>query len=483
MNRRDVLFAIVGIGVTVAAVFVLNALTRQPSSSLTDKLALGQLNNEIAGQRANAIVMAAREISPAVVSVSVIQTKVVATSPFFSPFDDSFFRDFFRDFAPEYYYKKRVKNLGSGVIISSDGYVLTNEHVVAHATDIDVTVPDSRQYKARIVATDVPHDLALLKIDGEQLPFARIGNSADLMIGEWVIALGNPFGFMLEDTRPTVTVGVVSALGRMIKSTHQDRLYKNMIQTDAAINPGNSGGPLVNVLGEVVGVNTAIFTTGGGSEGIGFARPINDAKKFIDEAQTYGRVRTPWIGLWMKDIQVAPDDSSAVPRVVVSNVDEGSTAARAGIREGDRIVTVNDCAVESIADWDRCVSTVYVDDTLNIRFLRGQELKEVTMIVQELVPSSDRDEGIVVYGIHTENINAQTARAFALDYSEGVVVVKVESGSVGDKVGMRPGDVILMVGNVQVHDTNEFKTAFQSSRSKHFIIDRKGTILQVFFGS
>lgn len=482
MNRRDVLFTVVGIGVTVAAVFVLNALTPQRSGSLTDKLTLGQLNNEIAGQRANAIVMAAREISPAVVSVSVIQTKVVATSPFFSPFDDSFFRDFFRDFAPEYYYKKRVKNLGSGIIINPDGYVLTNEHVVAHATDIDVTVPDSRQYKARIVATDVPRDLALLKIDDEQLPFARIGNSDDLMIGEWVIALGNPFGFMLEDTRPTVTVGVVSALGRMIKSTHQDRLYKNMIQTDAAINPGNSGGPLVNVLGEVVGVNTAIFTTGGGSEGIGFARPINDAKKFITEAQTYGRVRTPWIGLWMKDIQVA-QDSSAVPGVVVSTVDEGSTAARAGIREGDRMIAVNGCAVKSIADWDRCISTVYVDDTLNIRLVRGQELKEATMIVQELVPSSRREQGVVIYGIHTENISAQTAQAYALDYSEGVVVVKVEPGSAGDKMGIRPGDVILMIGNVRVHNTNEFETAFQSSRSKHFIIDRKGTIIQVFFGS
>jgi len=226
----------------------------------------------------------------------------------------------------------------------------------------------------------------------------------------------------------------------------------------SAINPGNSGGPLVNVLGEVVGVNTAIFTTGGGSEGIGFARPINDAKKFITEAQTYGRVRTPWIGLWMKDIQVA-QDSSAVPGVVVSTVDEGSTAARAGIREGDRMIAVNGCAVKSIADWDP------------------------TMIVQDLVPSSRREQGVVIYGIHTENISAQTAQAYALDYSEGVVVVKVEPGSAGDKMGIRPGDVILMIGNVRVHNTNEFETAFQSSRSKHFIIDRKGTIIQVFFGS
>lgn len=483
MNKRDLLFAIVGIGVTIVAVFLFNALSPHFGIGLTKNLALGQLNNQIAEQRANAIVVAAREISPAVVSISVIQTKVVATSPFFSPFDDSFFRDFFRDFAPEYYYKKKVKNLGSGTIISSDGYILTNEHVVAHATDIDVTVPDGQQYKARIVATDVTHDLALLKIDDEKLPFARIGDSDDLMIGEWVIALGNPFGFMLEDTRPTVTVGVVSAIGRMIKSTREDRLYKNMIQTDAAINPGNSGGPLVNVLGEVVGINTAIFTTGGGSEGIGFARPVNDAKKFIQEAQTYARVRTPWIGLWMKDVQVAPDDPHGMPAVSVSNVDKGSTADKAGIKDGDRVTAVNNHAVRNVADWDRYVSNVYVDDTLNITFIRGQETKEVTMVVQELTQSSDLERNIVVYGIHTENINVQSARAYALDYSEGVVVMKVEPGSIGDKMGIMPGDVILMVGNIRVHNTNDFQKAFQSSRSTHFIIDRRGTIIQVFFGS
>lgn len=483
MSKRDLLFAIVGIGVTIIGVFLFNALSSHFGIGLTDNLTLGRLNNQIAEQRANAIVMAAREISPAVVSISVIQTKVVATSPFFSPFDDSFFRDFFRDFAPEYYYKKKIKNLGSGIIITSDGYILTNEHVVAHATDIDVTVFDGGQYKARIVATDVTHDLALLKTDGEKLPFARIGNSDDLMIGEWVIALGNPFGFMLEDTRPTVTVGVVSALGRMIKSTREDRLYKNMIQTDAAINPGNSGGPLVNVLGEVVGVNTAIFTTGGGSEGIGFARPINDAKKFIHEAQTYARVRTPWIGLWMKDAQIAPDDPRGMPGVFVSNVDKESTADKTGIKEGDRITAVNNHAVRNVVDWDRFVSNVYVDDTLNITFVRGQETKKVTMVVRELTQLSGLERSIVIYGIHTENINFQITRTYALDHSEGVVVVKVEPGSMGDKMGIIPGDVILMVGNIRVRNTSEFQKAFQSSRSTHFIIDRKGTIIQVFFGS
>ena len=483
MKKRDLLFAVVGIGVTIVAVFLFNTLTSHFNIGLTENLTLGQLNNQIAEQRANAIVMAARKISPAVVSVSVIQTRVVATSPFFSPFDDSFFRDFFRDFAPEYYYKKKVKNLGSGIVISSDGYILTNEHVVAHATDIDVTLPDGRQYKARTVATDVTHDLALLKIDEEKLPFAHIGDSDDLMIGEWVIALGNPFGFMLEDTRPTVTVGVVSAIGRMIKSTHEDRFYKNMIQTDAAINPGNSGGPLVNILGEVVGVNTAIFTTGGGSEGIGFVRPINDAKKFIHEAQTYARVRTPWIGLWVKDTYAAPDDQHGLPGVTVSNVDKGSTADSAGIKEGDRLTGVNNSVVRNVADWDWYVSNVYVDDTLNITFARGQETRKVTMVVQELAQSSNLERNIVIYGIHTENINAQSTRAYALDYSEGVVVVKVEPSSIGDKMGIRPGDVILMVGNIRVHNTNEFQKAFQSSRSTHFIIDRRGTIIQVFFGS
>jgi serine protease Do len=262
MKRRDILYITVGFVVGALVVGAYGLLKSQALSNDHQRDLLTRLNVEISNQRSNAIVLAANIASPAVVSISVIQTKVVTTSPFFSPFSDDYFREFFKDFFPEYYSKKQVKSLGTGVIISADGYILTNEHVIAQATDINITLPDGRQFKGTIVASDYLRDRALLKIESTGLPYVELGDSDDVMIGEWVIALGNPFGFLLEDTRPSVTVGVVSALHRSIKSTIEDRVYKNMIQTDAAINPGNSGGPLVNIVGEVIGINTSIFTAG-----------------------------------------------------------------------------------------------------------------------------------------------------------------------------------------------------------------------------
>ena len=262
MRRSDYLLILLGIVIGSVAVYVYGALRPRPENLYYEGARLVSLNDEISKQRSNAIVVAAQRVSPSVVSITVVQTKMVSASPFRSPFADDFFRDFFGDFFPERYYRQQIRSLGTGLIISSDGYVVTNEHVISNATRIHVTLPDGRQYEGSLVASDITHDLALLKISATDLPYAGLGDSDALMIGEWVVAFGNPFGFLLEDTRPTVTVGVVSALNRSIKSTREDRVYKNMIQTDAAINPGNSGGPLVNVLGEVIGLNTAIFTSG-----------------------------------------------------------------------------------------------------------------------------------------------------------------------------------------------------------------------------
>ncbi|MEO0141969.1 MAG: trypsin-like peptidase domain-containing protein, partial [candidate division WOR-3 bacterium] len=276
MKKRDIVFCLIGIGIAIGFLSLFNLFrTTGKSSYYLQDLRLVSLNDEISKQRMNAIVLAANKVGPAVVSITVIQTRIITISPF----DDEFFRRFFGDFFPEQRYRQQIKSLGSGVIISPDGFIITNEHVVSNATEINVTLPDARQFKAQIIAADRTMDLALLKVDGHNLPYAELGSSEDLLIGEWVIALGNPFGFMLEDTRPTVTVGVISALNRAIKSAHEDRIYKDMIQTDAAINPGNSGGPLVNILGQVIGINTFILTSSGGSEGVGFARPINVVKK------------------------------------------------------------------------------------------------------------------------------------------------------------------------------------------------------------
>jgi serine protease Do len=460
-------------------------LRPKPQIYYFDDARLVKLNDEVSQQRANAIVVAAQRVSPSVVSITVVQTKVVSATPFFSPFADDFFRDFFRDFFPERYYQQQIRSLGTGTIISSDGYIVTNEHVVSNATRINITLPDSRQFEAEIVATDVTHDLALLKIEANDLPYVRLGDSEDLMIGEWVVAFGNPFGFLLEDTRPTVTVGVVSALNRSIKSTREDRVYKSMIQTDAAINPGNSGGPLVNILGEVVGLNTAIFTSGGGSEGIGFARPINDVKKFINEAREHGRVRIPWIGLWMREITPDIAESMNIQQagVLVSGVDERSSAQRAGIKEGDQIVSINNRSIARMVDWNRFVSNVYVGDKLDITLVRGSDSIHCSFVVEEFTEADLVNTRVVVYGIHVRDITDRLVRQYNLGYREGVVVTKVEPNSAGDRVGIDPGDIILMVGNMRIHNKIDFQQASRNQRDMSIIIDRNGRIIQFYLGT
>jgi len=480
MKIRDIIFMIAGIVVVLAALFIYDLL--KPSeryySGASD---LTVLNTRVSRERANAIVVAANKAAPAVVSITVIQTRIVSTSPYFSPFSDDRFNQFFRDFFPERYYSEQVKSLGTGVIISSEGHILTNEHVVENATDIHVVLPDGRQYRGEVVAQDKTVDLALVKIDASHLPYVDLGDSDDLMIGEWVIALGNPFGFLLEDTRPTVTVGVVSALNRSIKSTRDDRFYKNMIQTDAAINPGNSGGPLVNILGHVIGINTFIFTSSGGSEGIGFARPINMARKFIDEALAYGRVRKPWIGLWLQDITPdrAEERSIAPGGVIVHGVDAGSAAARSGIRERDRIVMANGQRIYRLSDWDRIVANMFVNDTLQLGILRDGDSLAIRFVVEEYV---ERTGTKTELGIYVDEIDAQTARKYGLTEVKGIVVTRVDQNSVGARLGIRPGDIILQVGNARITSRNDFLKAMQNIRESFFIIDRNGLIIQLYFG-
>lgn len=252
MKLKSILLIVFGVMVGLGVYKLYLLIKPRPSyiwyePNAGDKLKLANLQDEISNQRKNAIVLAASKVGPAVVSITVIQTRIVATEPFYTPFADEFFDQFFKDFFPPRRYKEKIQSLGSGIIISPDGFITTNEHVVANATEIKVTVPDGRQFDARVIGSDRTVDVALLKIEGKDLPYVVLGNSDDLIIGEWVLALGNPFAFLLEDTRPSVTVGVVSAVRRPIKSAstggREERIYKDMIQTDAAINPGNSGGP------------------------------------------------------------------------------------------------------------------------------------------------------------------------------------------------------------------------------------------------
>ncbi len=476
MKKRDIIFCLLGMGIVLTFLALFNPFrTEERNSDYLQNLRLVSLNDEISKQRMNAIVLAANKVGPAVVSITVIQTRIITISPF----DDEFFRRFFGDFFPEPRYRQQIKSLGSGVIISPDGFIITNEHVVSNATEINVTLPDARQFRAEIIAADRILDLALLKIDGHNLPYVELGSSEDLLIGEWVIALGNPFGFMLEDTRPTVTVGVISALNRAIKSASEDRIYRDMIQTDAAINPGNSGGPLVNILGQVIGINTFILTSSGGSEGIGFARPINVVKKFIRETKEFGKLRTPWIGIWVQNI--TPEIAAAMGveqrGVLVSSVDLNSPAKRAGVKEGDRIVAVNNEPVGSVSIWERVIANLFVGDTVGISLYRNGDSLFIQFVIEEYKEHSATGSRL---GIYVEEVNPYLAQKYGLGYKEGVVVIGVEKGSIGEKIGFAPGDVILKIGGKRIRNKGDFKRAIADFKNKYFIIDRGGLIFQIY---
>jgi serine protease Do len=342
--------------------------------------------DDISLSRRSAIVRAAEHVGPAVVSITVIQARVITASRR-SPFRDPFFDQFFRDFFGERRHVERVPSLGSGVVLTADGLIVTNEHVVRDGTEIKITLTDGRQFDASLIASEQEYDLALLKIDGNDLPHASLGDSDELIIGEWAIAIGNPFGYLLEDTHPTVTVGVVSAIHRSVK-TGEDvaGVYRDMIQTDAAINPGNSGGALVNSLGQVIGINTFIITQSGGSMGIGFAIPVNRVKFILDEVSTYGRIREIWIGLMVQEVTQLIARSlglDSTDGVIVSHVDEESPADKAGLKRGDIIIEVNDERVTGYDSARKAIFGAWVGDVLEFVVHREGKLETLKITVTE----------------------------------------------------------------------------------------------------
>ena len=310
----------------------------------------------LSGQRRNAITRAVAFASPAVVGINVTEVREYQYRDPFSEFfgNDPFFRQYFGNRT----YKQEIKGLGSGFIISADGYILTNDHVAGNAKEITVTLTSKEKYKAQLVGTDMVSDISLLKIEGHNFPYIKLGNSEDVIIGEWVIAMGNPFGLFEISDKPTVTVGVVSATGMNLNG-EGGRYYRNMIQTDAAINSGNSGGPLLNSLGEVIGVNAVIFTPNQGSIGLGFAIPINKVKGVLSELKKNGKIeRNLWTGLEIQTVDARVARYFGLDRaegVIVSDVKRNSPAAHAGFKVGDIILEVNG---EKIVNDDALIALV-----------------------------------------------------------------------------------------------------------------------------
>jgi len=343
--------------------------------------------------RCTAIVQAADRVGPAVVSIWVTQTR--RHNPYASnggSFDE-FFSMFFN--RPRQSVREEPV-IGSGVIIDPRGVIVTNHHVIRNASKIMVSLPDGRSFEASVVGSDPLYDLGVIRIEGDDLPSASVGNSDDLLVGEWAICLGNPFGFLLDDYQPTVTAGVISATNRDIKSPQSNQryanqsgnqaIYKGMIQTDAAVNPGNSGGPLVNSLGEVVGINTFIFSTGGGNLGMGFAIPINTVVRVAGEILEYGHVRDYWIGIKAQDITrglASYFNIRDTHGVLVWTLDEGSPAARAGIQIGDIIRRVNGEPVSSARDAQRLIFGATIGDTLVLTIERDAQTADISILLEE----------------------------------------------------------------------------------------------------
>jgi serine protease Do len=344
------------------------------------------LNAGIYESRQNAITNAVAMVSPAVVGINVTSIREYRSRSFYNPFfDDPVFRGMF----PERVWQQKVENLGSGFIISPEGYVLTNEHVVNMASEIIVTMTDDKKYNAQVVGYDYDSDIALLKVDAADLPYIKFGNSDDVLIGEWAIALGNPFGLFAIHSQPSVTVGVVSAVDRDFDRNQDGRLYQDMVQTDASINRGNSGGPLVNSAGELIGMNTMIFTESGGSIGLGFAIPSNKLVELYEILRDRGGIDRDFsVGLSLETVDRVAAVSLKLPEVsgaVITDIDPGSSADKSGLAVADVIVRMCDRDIKSTIDIRNIMKScdLRVGDAIDIDIFRGGERRTIKMKLEK----------------------------------------------------------------------------------------------------
>jgi len=377
-----IVFLILASGILIGKYFFNNFNSSEQNQNATPvQNSVQDKNNNISETRENAITRAVKKVSPAVVGINVEEVREVQ-DPFSMFNNDPFFKQFFGNRGPQ---KQVVKELGSGYIISPDGYILTNDHVAGNATKISVTMTNGETIEAKLIGSDKNSDVALLKIDKSNLEYVKLGNSDDVIIGEWVIALGNPFGLFEINDKPTVTVGVVSAKDMKVNA-EGNRVYKDMIQTDASINAGNSGGPLVNAEGEVIGMNTIIFTGGGystGSIGVGFAISINRVKKLMEEIKANGKIERNFnVGFRIQGI----DDRIAkylkldkAEGVVVTEVMRGSLSDNAGLKPEDVIIEANGENIKNERDLLFIVNDLKTGETLNLKIIRDGSGKEIEM--------------------------------------------------------------------------------------------------------
>jgi len=401
--------------------------------------------------RRTATVRAVESVGPAVVNITT--ERIVTHSSPFAPFGgDPFFDQFFRDFLSPQPRRETVQSLGSGVVIDKEGRVITNEHVVARASRIRVSLADGREYSASLVGADPNNDLAVLQLETkDEVPWVAPGTSSDLLVGEPVIAIGNPFGLS-----NTVTTGVLSAVDRSINTG--GRTFHGFLQTDASINPGNSGGPLLNAEGHLIGINTAIYQ---GAEGIGFAIPIDVAKRVVAELIAHGEVQPVWLGLDFQDLEPALHEVMRLPENVsgtlVNQVQKGSPAERAGVRRGDVVTRVDGRAIQSARDFFEMLGSATVGQKLRLEIWRDSRTREVSVTAQQ-VPEAE------VARIASQMLGMELREPG--EEGGGYLVEKVDSGSAAEQIGFQKGDRLLAINGVVLRGGDEFRRAILDLRGR-----------------
>jgi serine protease Do len=421
----------------------------------------------------------ARHIKPAVVWVGVSQTVEAPSGGLMGPED--FFRRFFGNPggdegdampmpAPRRRSQPRTfqrRGLGSGVIVDAAGFILTNNHVVRDADEITVRLADGREFTAEVVGTDPPTDIAVIRIKAEDLPVAPLGDSSKMEVGDWVLAVGSPFGL-----DQTVTSGIISATGRAGMGITD---YESFLQTDAAINPGNSGGPLVNMAGQVIGINTAIASRTGGYMGVGFSVPVNIARKVMEIIREKGKVVRGWLGVAIQPLTKEMAESMGLPSekgALIGQVFDDSPAKAAGLEAGDVVVEWDGEAVEGPAELQNAVAWTAPDTTVSAVVLRDGKKKtvkvtvttrteEVAAVGGRTAPAPGKPAEIKDLGIEVSGVTPEAAERYGYEPGQGVLIAKVEPGSVAARANLQEGMLILAVGGEKVKTVAELKDALK----------------------